>query len=135
MRRWWLRSLVGYHVWRKAMGDVVDVVAAAGGVEAARKRLGSTFHATSLNDLSEVDRTYLVAMAQDDGPSSTGQVAARMQVTQQYAGVYRQRLIDAGIIEPVARGRVDFAIPYLRQYLREHAARYEMADRIDTPHG
>jgi len=39
-----------------------------------------------------------------------------------YAGVYRERLIAAEIIEPTGYGKVDFVLPYLREYLREHAA-------------
>ncbi|WP_448058907.1 ATP-binding protein [Cellulomonas hominis] len=122
-------QLVGYHVWRKATGARIDLAAAREGVPAARKRLGSLVHETALADLSDVDRTYLVAMAQDAGPSSTGAIARRLGVTPYYASTYRGRLIAAGVIEPTRHGYVDFAIPYLREYLREHAARYEMATR------
>lgn len=122
-------QLVGYHVWRKAIGARIDLASVREGIPAARKRLGSTVHAAALADLSAVDRTYLVAMAQDPGPASTGVIAERMGETPQYASVYRQRLIDAGVIEPVSYGRVAFAIPYLGEYLREHAARHEMESR------
>jgi DNA-binding CsgD family transcriptional regulator len=122
-------QLVGYHVWRKADGDVIELDAVRAGVPAARKRLGSTVHESAIADLSEVDRTYLLAMAQDEGRSSTSQVARRMHVSPHYASTYRGRLIAAGVIEPAGRGYVDFAIPYLREYLREHAARLEMASR------
>lgn len=122
-------QLVGYHVWRKANGDAIDLAAVRAGVPAARKRLGSTVHETALADLSDVDRTYLVAMSQDPGESSTGEVARRLGETPYYASTYRARLIAAGVIEPTRRGYVDFTIPYLREYLREHAARYEMASR------
>jgi hypothetical protein len=124
-------QLVGYHVWSKAPGAVIDIGAVRKGVPAARKRLGATVHEAALSDLSAVDRTYLLAMAQDEGPSRTGLVAERLNESVYYASVYRARLIDAGIIEPTGRGYVDFAIPYLRAYLREHAARYEMQSRSD----
>ncbi|MGH9115277.1 MAG: hypothetical protein ACRDWW_05545 [Acidimicrobiales bacterium] len=39
-----------------------------------------------------------------------------------YASQYRLRLIAAELIEAVRRRYVDFALPYLREYLREHAA-------------
>jgi len=122
-------QLVGYHVWRKATGQRIDLSAVRAGIPAARKRLGSTVHAAALADLSAIDRTYLLAMSQDDGESSTGEIARRLHETPHYASVYRARLIAAGVIEPTRRGYVDFAIPYLREYLREHAARYEMAKR------
>ncbi|MGB7980465.1 MAG: AAA family ATPase [Candidatus Nanopelagicales bacterium] len=126
-------QLVGYHVWRKTTGHHIDLDAVHAGIPAARKRLGSTVHATALADLSAVDRTYLLAMSHDDGESSTGEIARRLHETPYYASVYRARLIDAGVIEPTRRGYVDFAIPYLREYLREHAARYEMARRHHHP--
>lgn len=34
-------------------------------------------------------------------------------------GSYRRRLIDAAIIERAGYGRAAFAIPYMRDYLRE----------------
>lgn len=122
-------QLVGYHVWRTARTSPIDLADVRAGVAAARTRLGSLVHETSLADLSEVDRTYLVAMAQDEGDSSTGEVARRLGVTPSYASTYRARLIAAGVIEPTGYGRVDFTIPYLREYLREHATRHEMATR------
>lgn len=122
-------QLVGYHIWRKATDGVIDEDAVEAGVPAARKRLGSTVHATALADLSDVDRTYLLAMAQDDSPSRTAVIAERLEVSESYASVYRGRLIDGGVIERTSHGYVDFTIPYLREYLREHAARYEMAGR------
>ncbi|MET0434108.1 MAG: ATP-binding protein [Cellulomonas sp.] len=122
-------QLVGYRVWRTAKASPIDLADVRAGVAAARTRLGSLVHETSLADLSEVDRTYLVAMAQDEGDSSTGQVARRLGVTPSYASTYRARLIAAGVIEPTGHGTVDFTIPYLREYLREHATRHEMATR------
>lgn len=119
-------QLVGYHVWRKAAGDLIDETAVAQGVPAARKRLGSTVHETSMADLSEVDRTFLVAMAQDLHLSQMADLAQRLGVSLKYASVYRARLIAAGVIEPAGRGQVRFAIPYFGEFLREHATTYQM---------
>lgn len=85
-------------------------------------RLGGTVHEPAIEDLSSVDRTYLLAMAQDEGPSRTGDIAHRIGKDAQYAGRYRERLIQAGIIYSSSYGYVDFTIPYLRQWLQEHAA-------------
>ena len=126
-------QLVGYHIWRQATSQHIDLAAANRGIDAARVRLGSTVHQTALADLSKVDRTYLLAMARDNGPSSTGDVAQRMGRPISYASVYRSRLIQAGIIVVTGHGQVDFAIPFLRDYLREHAAVIEMTSRSATP--
>lgn len=116
-------QLVGYNIWRCSRdGRRVDADAVERGVEAARIRLGGTVHEPAVEDLSEIDRTYLLAMAQDDGPSRTGDVAKRIGKNAQYAGRYRQRLIDAGVIYPPTYGYVEFTIPYLREWLQQHAA-------------
>lgn len=126
-------QLVGYHVWRAAMrrhasgGPItVTVDDARTGVRDALSRLGDTVHGPELDGLSPIDRTYLLAMAQDDGPSSTSTIAERMGKDVKYAGMYRMRLIEAQVIEERGYGKVDFAIPYLREYLREHAAYIRM---------
>jgi hypothetical protein len=115
-------QLVGYHVWRKAEGNTIDAAAATAGIEQARIRLGALVHGPALRDLSEVDRTFLMAMSHDDGASRLADVAYRMGKSTQYASVYRARLIAAGVIEPTDHGEVDFSLPLMREYLREHAA-------------
>jgi hypothetical protein len=95
------------------------------GVAAARRRLGSLVHETALADLSDQDRTFLIAMSVDDGPSRMSDIRRRMGgIIPQHGNTYRERLIRAGVIEQVRHGVVDFALPYLREYLREHAATY-----------
>ena len=49
-------------------------------------------------------------------------IATRLAVNATYAGQYRLRLIAAEVIEPRGHGLVDFTLPGLRDYLREHAA-------------
>ena len=121
-----LVQLVGYWVCKivdtgnEAM--LIDEAAAAAGVQAARRRLGSLVHEPALRDLSEVDRTFLSKMAQDDRPSRMADIAERMEVTAGYASQYRRRLIAADLIYPTTYGRVDYTLPHLREYLREHAA-------------
>ena len=60
-------------------------------------------------------------MSKDDGRSSIADIAERLETDTKYAGIYRLRLIDAELIQPAGRGYVDFTLPYLRDYLREHA--------------
>jgi len=44
-----------------------------------------------------------------------------MGMSPAYAGVYRARLVEDGIIEPAGRGLIRFTIPYLADYRRETA--------------
>lgn len=116
-------QLVGYHMLKKHQGPgSVTEADAAAGIEAARRRLGRHVHTPALRPLSAVDRTYLLAMAQDDASSRTRDIAERMQVSPDYAAQYRRRLIRDGIIERAGHGYVRFTIPYTAEHLREHAA-------------
>jgi len=118
-----LIQLVGYDVWR--LNPKVKDVSAADvetGITAAERRLGSLVVEPSLADLSDVDRTFLLAMAQDDGPSKMIDVARRLNVDGNYASQYRLRLLATELIESVGHGMVDFALPYVRVYLREHGS-------------
>jgi len=45
-------------------------------------------------------------------------IAARMEVSPKYAGEYRRRLIEQGIIGERGHGKVGFEIPMIRLYLQ-----------------
>lgn len=119
-----LIQLVGYHVWsqaRKAGATVTDQ-ALASGIQKARRRMGATVLQSAYSALSDVDQSYLLAMAEDEGPSSTTTIAERLGVNLVYGGQYRLRLLAAGVIETTSRGYVDFAVPTFREFLRDSPA-------------
>lgn len=57
-----------------------------------------------------------------EGPSRTGELARRLDVSSSYAGVYRDRLLGHGLIEPAGHGLLRYTIPYLGVYLTESGA-------------
>lgn len=89
-------------------------------VEVAHAAMGESVIVPALRGLSSRDRDYLLAMAEDDGPAATADVAERMRATSGNAARQRARLLDGGIIVAPERGRVDFAIPRMREHLRAH---------------
>ena len=118
-----LIQLIGSHCWKvRRAAKEISLADAEAGVISARRRLGSLVHAPALEDASAIDKSFLLAMAKDDAPSKTGEIAKRLKVNKKYAGIYRRRLIDAELIEATSHGYVDFTLPYLRDYLREHVA-------------
>ncbi len=115
-----LIQLVGHQCFRRREGNLISVTSAMQGASAAKRKMGQLVHEPALRDLSNVDRTFLAAMAIDDGPSKISDVAQRLGVSSQYASNYRRRLLDAEMIKSVGYGTVDFELPYLREYLRSH---------------
>ncbi|KQB84046.1 hypothetical protein Cocul_00842 [Corynebacterium oculi] len=71
-------QLVGQYSFRQRESNLITPAAAGAGVEIAQRKLGQLVHEPALSDLSEVDRTFLVHMAQDTGPSKTSDIAERM---------------------------------------------------------
>jgi hypothetical protein len=117
-----LIQLVGHRTWRlHAATKEITVNDAREGVAQALRRLGSLVYEPALADASDVDKTFLLAMAKDDGPSKMADIQQRLGVNESYASQYRLRLIAAELIEPKKRGYVDFSLPYLREYLRDEA--------------
>lgn len=117
-----LIQLVGSSVWREHPNQrEVPMTDAVTGVNAAHRRMGSLVHEPSLRGASDVDRTFLLQMAKDAGPSKIRDIGERMNVDTNYVGQYRLRLIAQELIRPAGYGRVDFALPYLREYLLDHA--------------
>ena len=118
-----LIQLVGARTWRLHPNKTeVTVADAREGVAMALRRLGTLVYETALADASAIDKTFLLAMTKDDGPSKMADIQERLGVDASYASQYRLRLIAAELIESSSYGFVDFALPYLREYLRNEAA-------------
>lgn len=90
----------------------------ASGIENAQQSLGEAIFEPMLEDFSAGDRAFLEAMAADSEPSKMSDIASRLGKNPQYTGVYRNRLVEAHIIKPASYGKVTFAVPHLREYLR-----------------
>ncbi|MGC5585307.1 AAA family ATPase [Ornithinimicrobium sp. W1665] len=115
----YLLQLVGYHAWRvDPAREEVTVRHVRSTRPLVVERMGRLVHAPAVAPLPEGQRSYLRAMAVDDGPSSTREIAERMGVPMQQQNVYRARLIDRELIRPTSHGFVDVTLPYLREHLR-----------------
>lgn len=123
-----LIQLVGYHVWRQRPEQrAITVADVDAGAATALSRMESLVHEPALADLSNVDRAFLAAMAMDDGPSRISDVARRLGVELGYTSVYRQRLIDAQMIEPAGHGLLRFTLPRMAEHLRRRGAVEQVA--------
>jgi hypothetical protein len=115
----YLLQLVGYYIMlntgnQKVISDgIMDV-----SVKQAKRDLIESVHKTILKPLSDKDREFLYAMSQDREVSAIADIRDRMGVSAAYVQQYRARLLASKVIEQTSRGKVAFAVPYLREYLR-----------------
>lgn len=120
-------QLVGYNVWkvaRRHFGEspAVTIEDVREGAEMAMRDYDEAVIEPALSRLSKRAMSYLVEMSGSDGPSSTGCVAKSLGVPAQSLSSARASLIAKQVIEPTeARGYVDFAIPWMREYVSDHA--------------
>ena len=73
---------------------------------------------TTLSTLSEMDVEFLKAMSADSDESAIKDICARLEVDSAYANRYKSRLIQFGVIQQKRRGYVEFAVPYLKDFLK-----------------
>ncbi|MGC0239098.1 ATP-binding protein [Arthrobacter sp. SD76] len=116
-----LIQLIGYQLWRQAEINHLTLEAenVTQAIAAASRRHEMTVIEAALSTASEKDKDFLRAMAEDDGAVAAGDIGKRLNAKSNVVANYRARLIAAGLIEAPAYGKVDFAIPGLREYLRK----------------
>lgn len=114
-------QLVGYYAWQVAArrdSESVTGEDARKGIAAARDSFDSMVIAPALRRVSGKQLAYLDAMARcGEGPVTTGAIAEQMGELASAVSSYRKRLIDAALIESPGYGKVEFAVPYMREYL------------------
>ena len=79
----------------------------------------------SLNDISDTDILFLLAMVPDNRESRMSDISSRMKVSPSYASHYKRRLVNQGIISEAGRGKVVFTMPVLKEML---AAKYGVGE-------
>ncbi len=116
-----MTQLVGFHIWKSSENPLVGITnrEARIGIAEAEKQMARLVLAPMWTDLSPVDREFLFAMAEDAEESRVADVADRLGKSLGYAGVYRSRLIRAGMITPVRKGWVAFAHHATRDWLEQ----------------
>ena len=119
----YLVQLVGDEAWRAASGGDIRESHVHAALDTAERSMFRQIHEPMIESLSEREREYVTAMTTDEERSSTGDIARRMTIDAQHASVYRDRLLNDGVIDTAGRGYVTFAVPYTDSYLRTHPGR------------
>ena len=113
-------QLIGFHSWRVASPDPphLEIADVSSGVAEAERRLPHLVLAPLWRSMSGMDRQFALAMAQDDGDTSTVDISRRLGRSSSYISTYRSRLIRAGFIRSTGHGRVGFAHQATRAWLQ-----------------
>lgn len=114
----YLVQLLGSVAWALA-GEEITAETIDAALPLVKDRMGLQVHAPALRGIPERELEYLLRMTRGTRPMPTGKIAETMGIPANQQSTYRRRLIERGLIAPAGYGRVDFALPYLGEYLRE----------------
>ena len=112
-----LIQLIGYHSFNQSNRKMIvkeDVIA---GISDAEQDMESMILDATMNDISDTDIRFLLAMLDDAEESRISDIASRMEVSLSYASHYRRRLVNQGIISESGRGKVVFSMPMFKELL------------------
>lgn len=121
-------QLVGYYMWQsseKRGSDAIEECDVEQGLHDAIWAFGDAVCAPALHGATPAERRQVDAMARFDGPVKVADLAEELGKSKGSVNKHRAALIAKGIAKPVAYGEIDFAIPYLREYLK----RFEIGAR------
>lgn len=115
----YLIQLAGDYAWRnRPQATAITAADADYSLDRAVKAVQSRVISRVYDDLSEKDKEFLRAMAEDEGRSKIADIKHRMGKSDQYVQVYKNRLVDSGYVQRAGHGYVEFSLPYLDQYIK-----------------
>lgn len=120
-----LIQLVGYYVWQRAdlhRDKSIEVGSkdVEEGVAIAMSRFDEVVYKPALAGLSQKARDFVKAMAQIGETASTADVAKHLGLGVKGIDATRRSLIQKQVLYSPARGYLEFAIPFVRDYILEH---------------
>lgn len=111
----------GQAIWNLAPEKVFTADDALAAVEVGRDHLDTGFYRSRWERATPSERRFLHAVALDeDRPSASGEVAARLSMKITSLGPYRANLIEKGLIFSPEHGQIAFTVPGMSGYISRH---------------
>ena len=108
----------GQAAWNAAGGTTLTYDDARVGAVSGQAHLDAGFYRARWERAAPAQRAYLEAMAQDgDGPSQSGEVAARLGKTPTGVGPIRDSLIKKGLIYSPEHGQIAYTVPGMADFI------------------
>jgi len=108
----------GQATWNAAGGTTLTYDDARVGAVSGQAHLDAGFYRARWERAAPAQRAYLQAMAQDgDGPSQSGEVAARLGKTPTGVGPIRDSLIKKGLIYSPEHGQIAYTVPGMADFI------------------
>jgi len=112
----YLYQLIGYYTWRAATNGSATMTDVAAALSPAKATAGRNLYGMEVIGLTPRERDFLDALLSKDS-ATISEIAAQMSTSTNNAYYYRNRLVNKGLVVSRARGSVELASAYLRDYL------------------
>ncbi|MYF84571.1 MAG: hypothetical protein F4176_10850 [Acidimicrobiia bacterium] len=132
----YLVQLIGYHAWddTEDLERGISVAEIRRAVDDAIEQYGQHVHGPVWYRLSDLDKRFLAAMLTDPETSTIADIGSRWGHNPRSVSTYRKRLMSAGLIFSVGRGRVAFVDPSARRFVAARAAAEGFSDPAEPNH-
>ena len=126
----YLVQLIGSYVWDDAEDPArgISATEVRHAVADAREKYGQHVHGPVWYQLSDLDKRFLASMLVDRSATAIADVGRRWGHDPRSLSTYRKRLMSAGLIISVGRGRVAFVDPAARRYVASRSVAEGFAD-------
>ena len=101
---------------------VVDVSIVNDAAGIARKELDQRVYEAIWFELSEADKSFLLAMAKDSGATRQMDLLGRLDKPSGHVSKYKKRLLQQGVIQERSKGILEFCLPGFKGYFMERIA-------------
>lgn len=109
---------LGYAVWGVATGDTIDLEDIEAALPLYESKLDTSFFRVRLDRATEMQRTYLRAMAElGPQPQKASDVATKMGRTSPQVAPTRAELINMGLLYTPEHGYAAFTVPHFDQFM------------------
>jgi len=112
-------QMIGRRSFANAAGGEIAPEDVGEGIRMAKADLGDVVFSSAMRSLSDMDRRFLIAMAEDRMGSRMTDIAFRTGAALAELDRNRRRLMHLGLIVSDGRGRVATGMPLLREWLND----------------
>lgn len=111
-------QLLGYLLWETNESTLTNTVIDSI-MDRYKENLFRNAYTKIYEELSDMDRKILNAMALTDTPVPMKELAGLLKKKPNYISTYRRRLLDSGVIISPSYGYVDYSLPLFKDYILE----------------
>lgn len=117
-----LLQLVGFRSWKASRDSAIILLDhIKQGAEIAKEELKDRIFTSTMEELSEGDKEFLLAMNRNEEYTQRQEIAKTTGRDSSWISRYKKRLLEAGVIEEPRQGKFKFSLPSFATYLNEEA--------------